>query len=347
MTFYDQAITFVTDLFNQLEKQSQSQTVGEGNKARETASSTLLRLIGVLSSPDIKVDGKSTTQQAPTTSEKTLLHSFLKVKTKLTEQQIQLIHQLLITYRSRLTRYSRVRSKIKLNRIKKLIDAPKNPIKTSSLIKKTPEDTRREITLQLQKLQQAGDTTGLLVQEININQALTQSVSEITNAIPQDIGVIRPQLVGLLGATGKDSSDQIEKLTALQKELTKEALRLENDENLLFKGQKTFIGDTEKLSLLQVLDLLILLTDRQKVKYQCSECKFFRTGKTPACLFASSGGSPKTAQVTIQDTNGSQVLGRLTKPTNSCFEVWSLDTNEHFTPSEAFVKALEKILKGS
>lgn len=350
MAFHDDAVNFISDLLKKLETESKSEQVGPTDEARESATSTLLRLLGVLESPDLKVGEAPAPGEGEDSEEEetqdTLFDSFFKVQTRSTEVELQTINRLLKSYKSRLTRYSRARSKIKLNRIKRLVDDPKNPVDTDELIQDTPEETRREVSKKLQEIQEEGDITGILQQEIDVHTALTESIDSVVNSLPTNVGSIRSQLVSLLRATGKESFDAVEQLTMMQTEFQKESDKLENMDKLLFEGQETFAGSSEKLSLLQVLDVLIFLTDRQQMKYQCSQCKFFQPGKTNACLFAAQGNTAKTASVTVPNDQGELVSGRLTQPTNSCKQVWGLDSNEYFAPSESIIESLENTLKG-
>jgi len=91
---------------------------------------------------------------------------------------------------------------------------------------------------------------------------------------------------------------------------------------------------------------LIFLTDRKKMKYDCSQCKFFREGKSNVCIFAGAGAVSLTPLVTITDqsTNNS-VIGRLTKPINSCKQVWGLESNEYLSSSDSIIEFLQGQLK--
>jgi hypothetical protein len=146
-------------------------------------------------------------------------------------------------------------------------------------------------------------------------------------------------------ATAKESLDKIEQLDLLKQELQNEVYKLENADNLLFNGVSTFNKDSKKLSLLQVIDVLIFLTDRKKMKFDCSQCKYYRKGKSEACTFAGSGSVSPAPLVTLTDAQGNPIIGRLTRSTNSCKEVWGLETNEYFTASDDIVIALKKLLE--
>lgn len=349
MSFHDDAIRFMQELLVKLEEQATSSKSGT-QVSQETADAVLLRLLGVLRRPEVKVgkedapssdNNQSSSQQEQITN---LVDNFLKAQLGTTSQDLRTMNVLLKAYRSRLTRYSKARTKIKLNRIKKFIDKPSKPLDPSKLLKSSPEDTRREVSTALSKLEEEGELNGFIPQQIAANQALASSIEKVTIKVPDDIGEFRNQLIGLLRANGKEAFDNIERLNTRKDAFQKEAFRLENMDKLLFEGQETFNGNI-KLSLLKILDVLIFLTDRQQAKYNCSQCKFFQPGKTNACTFAPEGKTARTPSVTVTDDKGKQVTGRLTRPTNSCKDVWGQDNNEYYTPSDSIIQTLKNRLK--
>lgn len=342
-SFNDDSTKFMTNLLKLLEKEAQNISAGESLRGQETASSVLLRLVGVTKTPSLD---KTTAGEAnaPAIQVANLVDSYFKIQTNRTNQQLSLLNTLLKTYRSRLTRYSRARSEIKLKRTKKLIEEPSKPLKANELVKDDPTQTRKNITEKQKELRKAGDLKGILDQDIQLHKALETSVNR-TVSIPTEAGTFASQLNGFVTATAKEANDQIEQLELYKQEVQNEVNRLENTDKLLFEGSKTFDNTDKTLSLLQILDLLIFLTDRKKAKYDCSQCKHFRKAKTDACVFVGSGSTSPSPIVNLTDEQGNPVTGRLTKPTNSCKNVWNLESNEYFTMSDNLVETLKKLLE--
>lgn len=348
-TFHDDAVKFMQELLILLQEESSSSRKGT-LVTQEAVDATLLRLLGVLIQPVITEGSEEIPSDDPTatnssqTAPDSLLHNFLKIQRNTTAQDVATINKLLKAFKSRLNRYSKARAKIKLNRIQKLIQEPSKPIDPADLTKDTPENTRREVAKKLDELQAAGDIKGLIQQEISTNQAMASSIDRVVAKVPEQTGVFRSQLIDLLRANGKESFRGIENLNRFKDELTKESNRIENMDKLLFEGETTYTTGV-KLSLLKVLDVLIFLTDRQQMKYDCSQCKFFQKGSPNACVFAGAGETSRTSAVTVKDDQGAEVAGRLTQPRNSCKDVWGLESNEYFTPSDSIVKSLERVLR--
>ncbi len=348
VNFHNDARQFMTDLLKLLERESQSQTLGESTSGNESVYSVLLRLIGAQSQVILNADQDPENKVVVDPEEadsQDLFNNFFKVQVRSVELELEQINTLLQAYRRRLTRYSKARTKIKLNRTKKLIEVPTTPLDAQELVKDTPELTRKALSEEQEKLQKAGDITGIIDQDIQLQRALELSVRSAIN-VPENTGIFRNQLVSFMTSTAKEASDNIERLTLFKKEVTSEVNRLENSDQLLFDGVETFSGEDQKLSVLQVIDVLIFLTDRKRMKYDCSQCKFFRTGKSDICTFAGEGVTGLTPLVNITDEEGNTIVGRLTQTTNSCKQVWGLDSNEYYAASDDLIKALENILKG-
>lgn len=284
--FETNAIDTITDLLKFLQEQSSIENFGEGVVGQETAQSTLLRLLGVKKQKDFQIQGDKNNKQETSTSEvESLLDSFFKVQNQATRLQLSEINKLLKFYKKRLLRYSKTRQQIKLNRIKNLTNQPTKPISSENLIKDTPEQTKKAIDQESKKLINSRDFTGILQQEIALQRAIELSQRTITE-IPEETGEMRSQLQRLLRGASNEADDRIESLQNYKKELESEVYKLENLEKLLFSGVDTFAGGDDRLALVNVLDLLIFLTDRNKMRYDCSQCKFYREGKTNACTFA-------------------------------------------------------------
>lgn len=343
--FETNALNIITDLLRLLQEKSSEQNFGDASSGKETAQSTLLRLLGVKNEKDFQIQGdknnKESVSSAPLES---LLANFFKVQNQPTRLQLVEINKLLKSFKKRLLRYSKTRQQIKLNRIKNLVNQPQKPINSESLVKDTPEQTKKAIDQESKKLINSRDFTGVLEQEIALQRAIELSQREITN-IPEATGEMRSQLQRILRGASNEADDRIEELQNYKKELESEVYKLENIEKLLFSGVDTFAGGEDSLALINVVDLLIFLTDRSKMRYDCSQCKFYREGKTNACTFAGEGTQANTPLVNFTDaTTGSQVVGRQTLPTNSCKQVWGLDQNTYYQPSDSLVDSLEEIL---
>lgn len=343
MTFHDDSIKFMTDLLKLLEKESQTAPSGEYLIGIETAQSVLLRLIGITKLPVLskvtQTEAKVTSSDAPN-----LVDDFFKIKTTRTDHQLAEINSLLRAYRGRLSRYSKARTEIKLKRTKKLIETPSKPLKANDLVKDNPTQTRRFLAEKQRELRKTADLKGILDQDIQLQKALEVSVNRASE-LPDNLGPFSTQLQRFMSATAKEALDKIEQLDTLKQEIRNEVYKLENADNLLFKGVPTFNRDSKKLSLLQVIDVLIFLTDRKKMKFDCSQCKYYLKGKSEACTFAGSGSVSPTPLVTLTDAQGTPIIGRLTRSTNSCKEVWGLETNEYFTASDDIIVALKKLLE--
>lgn len=344
--FHNDAVKFMVDLLKLLDQQATTSQLGSSSSGKESIFSVILRLIGVTETPNLQVNNDSkNTSTIPAPATPNLVDSFFKIQTRSNELQLAQINSLLKTFRKRLTRYSHARQQIKLNRTKRLIDAPTKPLVSTDLIKDDPTQTRKALGAEQAKLQQSGDLTGIVDQDLNIQEALELSINDVVN-IPDNTGEFRNQLVGFLRATAKEASDNVDKLILYKTELQSEVNRLQNAEKLLFDGVETFSGSDQKLSLMKVLDVLIFLTDRKQMKYNCAQCKFFREGKSNVCTFAGQGVTALTSLVTIVDqATGEAVVGRLAQPTNSCKEIWGLDSNDYYTPSDSVTEFLTNLLK--
>lgn len=345
-TFHDNSLEFMTDLLRLLDKQAQTSNLGESASGKESVYSVLLRLTGVTKNISFDIDkDPNSTSELKADKQTNLVDSFFKIHTKSTDLQLAEINMLLRAFKKRVTRYSLARQQIKLNRTRRLVAVPTNPLIAENLVKTNLDQTRRSLAKEQKKLKDAADLTGIVDQDISIQKALELSINNAVN-VPEDTGELRNQLVSFLKSTGKEAADNIERLTLFKQEIQAEVGRLENAEKLLFDGIGTFSGADQKLSLLRVLDLLIFLTDRKKMKYDCSQCKFFREGKSNVCIFAGAGAFSLTPLVTITDQfTGDSVIGRLTKPINSCKQVWGLESNEYFSPSDSIVELLQGLLK--
>jgi len=344
-SFHNDAVKFMQDLLILLREEAKSTKSGT-QVGQESPEKVLLRLLGVIPEANLFGSNQIFTQSQNTLPAESLLRNFFKIQTNATFQDLKTINSMLKSFRSRLNRYSRARTKIKLNRINKLITIPDNPINPDQLIQSTPEETKREVSRRLQKLEKDRDLKGIFDQEIAANSALATSVDRLVIDIPENVGEFKDQLVSLLRATGKESNEIIETLSIQKSEFVKEASKLANIDNLLFNGEQTY-NPNVRLSLLKVLDVLIFLTDRQQMKYNCSQCKNFLQGTTNACIFAGGGGVPRTPAVTVPNEQGNSVAGRLTQSTNSCKEVWGLESNQFYTPSDTIIQTLERRLRGN
>lgn len=341
--FHDDATQFMTDLLKLLRSESNSANLGESLQGEESAFSVLLRLVGVENNVVLDIEGAEN-KEVSADNAPNLVDNFFKIQNGATADQLTKLNRLLKAYKKRLTRYSKSRVLIKLNRVKKLVEPPEELIDSRQLVKSTPEQTRKEVALRQKELQESGEVTGIVDQTIALHQALDLSVNATVN-LPTDSGAFASQLRKLTTAISKDSTDTIDRLTRFKDDIQNEVTRLENTDKLLFEGAETFSTANQLLSLLNVLDVLIFLTDRQQIKYNCSECKFFRTGQTDVCIFAGKGAISNTPLVEIIDENSNKIVGRQTSPTNSCKQVWGLDSNEYHTPSDSVKDAIRKILK--
>lgn len=341
-TFHDDATKFMADLIKLLERESQSRKVGESLTSNETAASTLLRIIGILQDP--KLDNSETTETTVQQALPNLVDDLFKIQNTRTDQQLQQINNLLNAFRKRLTRYSKARNQIKLKRTQKLIEIPENPINPADLVKNSPEETSEAVAKKQQQIREEGDLKGVIDQDISLQRALELSINQTVD-LPAEAGAFSSQLRRFMTAMGKEAGDKIENLQLRKQEIQNEVNRLENSDNLLFQGAPVF-GNTEKtLSLLKVIDVLIFLTDRKRVKFNCSECKNFRQGRTNACIFAGTGAISPAPLVTLTDEQGNPIIGRLTRPTNSCKQTWDLESNEYWQASEDLTNALNDLLE--
>lgn len=342
--FHDDAIKFIVDIISSLQNQSVQSRTGEDAVGKETIISSLLREIGVTQSAGLQVnDDVNHKESVATPKINDLFNNYFKVMTGTREAELIELNRLLKAFRTRLLRYGKTKQQIKLNRTSLLIDSPNNPIDTSKLIKDSVFQTRIEIAKKQKELKVAGDLKGILNQDIALQTALKMAVNNSIK-IPEDIEGFRNQLVRFLSADGKDAADRVEKLNQRKQEIQNEVNRLQNAEDLLFNGVEI---SGQKISLINIIDLLIFLTDRKRLHYNCSECKNFRTGKVKACIFAGKGSTSLTQLITIKDPiTGEQMVGRLTEPTNSCKQVWDLEGNDFYVPSDSVNKTIDDIIKG-
>jgi len=342
--FHDDSIKFMTDIIQVLTESSESGRLGTDTTGEETLISSLLRLIGVTSNVTLQINDNSSSQvQAQSTETiQDLFNNYFKTQTGLRSNELSELNVLLKGFRKRLTRYSKIRQKIKLNRTKTLIDLPTNPVDSDKIVKNTIDQTLKEIVKVQQKIRKEGDLKGIIDQDIELQTTMEKTINSSIK-IPPEIGGFRNQLVRFLSANAKAASDNVEMLYRKKTEVQNEVNRLENAEKLLFSGVEI---SGQKLSLLKILDLLIFLTDKKKFHYNCSECKYFRSGKTNVCIFAGKGSVSLTQIVNFKDSKtGETVVGRLTEQKNSCKQIWGLDSNEYFTPSESVIQSIEKILE--
>jgi hypothetical protein len=335
------------DLLKLLDENASSEKLGASSQGRETFFSTILRLIGVTQNVNYTADQeKGTSVDQSKSKDPNLLDNFFKIKTKANEVQLNEVNKLLVTYKKRLLRYSKARQSIKLNRIKKLVDAPTTPLDSTKLVKDTPELTRKNVAQEQAKLISSRDFKGIIDQETSLNRALELSVSQVAQ-IPESTGDFRNQLTQFLRATATEADESIEVLSLYKQEIQIEVNKLTKEEKLLFSGIDDPSGSQQKLSLINVLDLLIFLTDTKKMKYDCSQCRFFKEGKTSACIYAGDGAISLTRPVTIVDKQtGQTVSGHLSRPTDSCKQIWNLDKNDYYEPSDSVVDFLKNLLKG-
>lgn len=335
VNFQSYLIRFMTDLINVLANQRIENQVGESTISKETSSQVFLRLLGLTATASQQEDPES------------LINNFFKNQTAATENQLLEINRLLKAVKKRMDRYSKVRTSIKLNRIKRIAQTPTKPLEAGDLVKNTPEETRIEVASQLNKLQQANDIQGLVDQEINLNEAMITSINTAAQ-LPENVGALQSSLLDLLRMNSKDSSDNNEKLQRYKKEITSEIYRLENEENLLFKGQILFSDPNSTLSVSKVLDVLIFLTDRKQVTYKCTQCKYYQkgeSGRQDACIFVGEGQSANTDPITTLNSQKQSVKGVVTQGSYSCKDVWSLETNENYRPSDKLIEDVETILE--
>ena len=344
--FYDNATQAMTDILKILLQEAQTSSVGDNVQATESVYSALLRVLGVSHTATLDIQKNPNNKISLNSTNANLVDSLFKVQNKTTEQQLLNINTLLKAYKQRLLRYSKNRQAIKLNRTKKLVQSPSKPLNTQDLIKNSPDQTRKAVTEAQKKLIEDGDITGILQQDLVLLQALQQSVDRsIPNLTSDQAGSFLSQLDTFIQGTSKEATENIEKLSNYSDEIASEVKRLEDQQKLLFTGSSTFSGTDQTLSLFDVLDLLIFLTDRKKMRYECSQCKFFVQGKTNVCTFAGTGStSPTNIVTTIDPTTGNTVTGRQTRDTNSCKQVWGLENNTYHQPSQNVVDQLQKLL---
>jgi hypothetical protein len=360
-SFHDDAVKFMADLLKLLQEQAKSNIVGDNSIGVESVYSVLTRLIGITADPRLQVDqninynvsGNSFStpediQQEAST--KDLLNNFLKSQQTLVKIQIEQLNNLLKVYRKRLFKYSKARQLIKLNRTKRLIDPPKNPLNAQSLVKDTLEQTSKNLIEHQQKLKKQGDLTGIILQDQQLQKALSISVDK-SSAIPEDLGEFRNQLVDLLRSTAREADNKSEQIDIQINETEAEVARLQNENKLLFDGIETFSGDTQKLSLIKILDVLIFLTDKQKVNYKCVQCKYYKQGETKTgeklqvCSFGGTSAASEKKAVNFKDQNGNIIVGQQTTSNGSCDTVWKLEHNNYYSPSESIITEINKILR--
>jgi hypothetical protein len=340
----DEASKFMEDLIKLLAKEASNVQTGESVSGTEEASSILLRILGLTKVPVYgEVDRSEIPPGTLAQTSDTLVDTLFKVKNKSAELQLKQISTLLKTYKSKVARQSKARTNIKLKRTQKLAEEADNPIVAEDLVKDTPEQTQKAIAEKQKELREKGDLKGIINQDIQLQKALELSVSRSVD-IPENSGPFAGQLTSLVNATGKQATDRIEKLNSLKKELQGEVNKLQNTEKLLFEGMPVLGQEDQKISLLSVIDLLIFLTDRKQMKYDCSQCIFYREGRSNACTFIGAGIS-SAPLVNLTDEEGNPIIGRLTKPNNSCKEVWNLETNQYFTAADKIVAAAKKMLE--
>ena len=238
------------------------------------------------------------------------------------------------------------------------MESPSNPLNPDELVLYTPEQTREELASTQKEIRETGDLTGVLQNDLALQEALKRSVRSATS-IPENTGPIRSQLSRFINSTAKEAEDKIQRLNTRRTETQNEVNRLEQAEKLLFSGIETFSGPDKTLSLTRVLDVLIFLTDRERSKYNCQKCQFFREGvpgdnaqgqPPQACIFAGEGANAPApvVRITVQDNNGDpQVLvGRQTEKRNSCKETWGLSSNQYHQPADSVIEQVKIILKG-
>lgn len=339
-----EASKFMEDLIKLLAKESANVQVGDSTFGEEKASSILLRVLGLTKVPVYdKVDRSEVPPDTLAQTSDSLVDTLFKVKNNSAELQVKQINTLLKTYKSNVSRQSKARTNIKLKRTQRLVEAADKPIVAEDLVKDTPEQTQKAIAEKQRELRKEGNLKGIVDQDIELQKAMELSVSRSVE-IPEGSGSFAGQLTSLVNATGKQASDRIERLTSLKKELQGEVDKLENTEKLLFTGMPVLGKEDQKISLLSVIDLLIFLTDRKQMKYNCSQCIFYREGRSNACIFVGAGIS-SAPLVNLTDEEGNPIVGRLTKPSNSCKEVWNLETNQYFTAADKIVATVKEMLE--
>lgn len=348
-SFHDNASQAMTDLLKILLEEATTATVGDNTQANESVFSVLLRLIGVSKKATLDIE-KDANNKIDTNSPNVsnLVDDLFKIQNKSTEQQLNDLNNILKSYKQRLLRYSKNRQTIKLNRTQKLVQNPSKPLNTQELVKQNPEQTRKAISEAQKKLSQEGDITGILQQDILLFKASEQSIAKATPNTPENsVDRMQAQLKNITQSPGKEASNYIEKLSNYSLEIQSEVKRLENEQNLLFQGSPTFSGPNQKLSLVKILDLLIFLTDRKRIRYDCSQCKFFLQGKSNSiCTYAGAGNSTSTNLVSIPNpATGNTTTGKQTRPTNSCKQVWGLEDNKYHQLNDTIVDQLLKDLE--
>lgn len=338
--FFDQALQLMEQILVDLEREAKQIQIGS-KEGIESADNTLLRIIGLINSGP-QIDNQQLKIDAAEQLE-SFVQNYFKIQRNGVAQDLKEINQILKIYRKRLGNYNKAKISIKLNRLRKLLEEP--TLDRDKLIRQTTEDTRYEVGRQFKKIKETGKIQGLVNNEIEGHEAIVESADKITGKLPNEIIQGRNILVQLLRSQSVDSLKISLNLEDYKAALQKEVYNLENFENLLFKGQLTYDGNT-KLSLSRILDLLIFLTNRQRVHYNCSQCKFYLQSKNSVCIYAGDGKHSLTSTVTVTNSNGKEVTGKLTKTNNSCKEVWGIDTNDYFQPSESLTSFAKKILQG-
>jgi hypothetical protein len=331
---YEILLQFMDDLLKYLQQENQTTKIGE-IVAKEPISKTLLRVIGILKTIDVEV-AKQTVEINKSEPSPTLFDIIIKPKTTVSENQLKNINNLLKGLRSRLNRYSSTRLQIKLNRTKHLLDNPEKTVDYDKLIKNTPSETRKEVSKEIKVLQESGNITGLLQQEIDLNKTIIKSVERVAD-LPKGVDdsgnrtidyQFRTNLMTLLRLVGRESYENVEKLQNYQNALSDQSSKLKDAEKLLLTGQTTLGDSSQTLSLQQVLEVLIILTDRKELKYNCSECK----------NYAPSAKNNKNGFCNYSEA-------RPTNSDKSCKDVWNLDNNDYYDASDQVIKNLENILK--
>jgi hypothetical protein len=346
LNFQDRSTQMMIDILKLLNEKASSDSLGESAKGQETIFSTLLRMIGVTQAVNYSIEGTSGSASQTKEKDPNLVDDFFKSKVRANELQLTEINNLLVAYKKRLLRYSKAKQSIKLNRLNRLVEQAAKPIDPVTLVAATPELTRKNVTQQQKSLIENRDFQGIIDQEIALNRALELSVGKVAE-IPETTGDFRNQLIQLLRATASETQDTTEDLELYKQEVQLEVNKLKQQEKLLFSGIDDPSGSKQKLSLMKVLDVLIFLTDTKKIKYDCSQCKFFREGKTSACIYAGEGAIAQTRPVTIVDKQtGQPVGGHLSRPTDSCKQIWNLEKNDYYEFSPAVVELLSSLLKG-
>lgn len=351
ISFQDNASQAMTDLLKVLLEEAKTASTADDAQATESVYSVLLRLIGISRRATLNIQKDANNKiNTESSTEFNLIDNLFKIQNKATEQQLINLNALLKTYKQRLLRYSKNRQTIKLNRTQKLVQKPQKPLNVEELVKQTPDQTKKAIAEAQKKLIQEGDIAGIIQQDLILFKALEQSIAKATPDVAENSADrMQAQLNNIVQSAGKEANNYIEKLSNYNLEIQSEIKRLQNEQNLLFQGSSTFSGDNQKLSLLNVIDLLIFLTDRKNMRYECSQCKFFIQGRNNSiCSYAGTDSATSANITTILDpTTGNNVTGKQTRSTNSCKQTWGLETNNYHQLSDKIVDQILKQLEST